>query len=192
MEADWEVETGDGAPVIDACWEGFIDLRQMPERAGELPEARDLPALADALVRINSPSSQVWTSKCDLWRPGAFDPDELDAPTGAGEFFIACYIDLLPRSHRQWIFPGQAVDFCRQQCAFLRANRLQCCRIDLIIRSAFIAPDRQNLGITAYLTACGPTPQDAGAALDSALAAFVEALLHADVSSKLQWKDAGE
>ena len=27
MEADWEVEIGGGAPVIDALWPGFVDLR---------------------------------------------------------------------------------------------------------------------------------------------------------------------
>lgn len=191
MEADWEVEIGAGAPVIDACWEGFVDLRQAPERAGELPESRDLPALADALLRINAPSSPVWTSKCDLWRPEAFDPDELDAPAGV-EYAIACYIDLLPRSHRHWLDSGQAVEWCRQRCACLRAIRLPCCRTDLIVRRAFIAPDRQNLGITAYLTACGPSLQDARAALASALKTFVEALLPAGIRSKLQWKDAGE
>ena len=27
MEADWEVEVGGGAPVIEAFWPGFVDLR---------------------------------------------------------------------------------------------------------------------------------------------------------------------
>ena len=39
MEADWEFEVGGDAPVIEACWEGFIDLRKTPERARQLPEA---------------------------------------------------------------------------------------------------------------------------------------------------------
>jgi len=38
MEADWEFEVGPdtaglAAPVIDACWPGFVDLRHNPERA---------------------------------------------------------------------------------------------------------------------------------------------------------------
>lgn len=176
MEADWEVEIGDGVPVIETGWEGFVDLRQAPDLARELPETRHFPPLADALHRINGPSSPVWTSKCDLWRPEAFDPDELDAPPGAGKYVIACYIDLLPRNVGQWQVPGQSVDWCRQLCACLRAIGLQCCRTDLIVRRAFIALDQQNLGVTAYLTACGPTPHNADATLASALAAFVEAL----------------
>ena len=182
MEADWEVEIGNGAPVIDAGWEGFVDLRQAPERGGELPEATDLPALGVALQRINDASSPVWTSKCDLWHPEAFDPDELDAPAGEAEYAIACYLDLLPRRPRQWLAPGQAVDCCRQLCARLHAFRLQCCRMDLIVRRAFVAPDDQNLGITAYFTACGPASKDTGATLSAALAAFVEALLRADIA----------
>ena len=105
MEADWEIEIGGHAPVIDACWEGFVDLRHAPGRAAELSEARDLPALADALARLNGPSSPLWTSKCDVWRPESFDPDELDAPGRTGENAIACYIDLLPHSHRPWRDP---------------------------------------------------------------------------------------
>ena len=46
MEADWEVEIGGDAPVIDACWEGFVDLRRAPERAGAVAGSAELPALA--------------------------------------------------------------------------------------------------------------------------------------------------
>ncbi len=39
MEVDWEVEVGGGAPVIEALWMGFVDLRRNPERLGEIAEA---------------------------------------------------------------------------------------------------------------------------------------------------------
>ncbi len=32
MEADWEFEVGGDAPVIEAHWPGFVDLRQNPEQ----------------------------------------------------------------------------------------------------------------------------------------------------------------
>jgi hypothetical protein len=53
MEADWEFEVGPdaaglAAPVIDALWPGFVDLRRAPELAWHLPEAAQLPALAEA------------------------------------------------------------------------------------------------------------------------------------------------
>jgi hypothetical protein len=153
MEADWEVEIGGDAPVIQVRWSGFIDLRLSPERAPQLPEAAQLPALADTLIRLNASSSPVWTSKCDVWHPDTFDPDELDAPPGERNCFVACYIDLLPRDHQPW--PGH---------------------LDLIVRRACIAPGPLDLGVTAYFTACGLTPAAAATALASALAAFVDSL----------------
>jgi hypothetical protein len=39
MEADWEFEVGGDAPVIEAPWPGFVDLRLHPERAWQLSEA---------------------------------------------------------------------------------------------------------------------------------------------------------
>ena len=186
MESDWEVEIGGRAPVIDAGWEGWVDLRNAPQRAYELPETRAFPPLGDALIRLNAPSSGVWTSKCDVWRPEAFDPDELDAPAGAGKYAQACYIDLLPAVHEQWPDPGQAVLLCRQICAALRVSHLHCCRADLIVRRALGTPSPQNVGITAYITACGPSHDDACATLASALAVLVEAVLNLDADPKLQ------
>ncbi len=176
MEVDWEVEIGGQAPVIQTDWAGFIDLRRAPERARQLPEAARLPALADTLLRLNSPSSPVWTSKCDVWHPETFDPDELDAPPGERNSAIACYIDLLPRNHRPWPGHLDAVAVCKTLCARLRAVALRCCRVDLIVRRAFLDPGVPGLGVTAYFTACGSTPADAAAALASTLAAFVDSL----------------
>jgi hypothetical protein len=181
MEADWEVEIGGEAPVIQAHWTGFIDLRLAPERAQQLPESAQLPALADTLARLNAPSSPVWTSKCDVWHPDTFDPDELDAPPGHRSCAIACYVDLLPRSDHPWPDPQDAIAqdaiaACKSLCASLRGVALRCCRADLIIRQASIAPGLLDLAVTAYFTACGSTSEDAAAALASALAAFVDSL----------------
>ena len=176
MEADWEVEIGGSAPVIEAHWVGFIDLCLEPERAVQLPEVIHLPFLADMLVRLNAPASPVWTSKCDVWHPEAFDPDELDAPAGAAQYAIACYIDLLSRSRRAWSDPERTVAQCQALCAHLREIRLRGCRADLIVRQAAITPGVQSLGITAYFTACGPAPQQAGATLALALDAFAASI----------------
>jgi hypothetical protein len=176
MEADWEVEIGGQAPVIEAHWTGFIDLRLAPQRARQLPEAAELPALADTLLRLNSSSSPVWTSKCDVWHPDTFDPDELDAPPGERNCPIACYIDLLPRGDQPWSDSLQAVAACKTLCARLCDVGPHSCRADLIVRQASIAPGQLDLGVTAYFTACGSTPAAAAAALASALAAFVDSL----------------
>jgi hypothetical protein len=180
MEADWEVEIGGQSPVIEAHWAGFIDLGLASEHAQQLPEAAQLPALADTLIRLNASSSPVWTSKCDVWHPDIFDPDELDAPPGRRNCAIACYIDLLPRagpsSEQPWPDPEHAVGVCKTLCARLQDVTLRCCRADLIVRQASIAPGHVDLGVTAYFTACGLTPADAAAALASALAVFVDSL----------------
>jgi hypothetical protein len=178
MEADWEVEIGGNAPVIEASWPGFVDLRQSPQRAFSLPETADYPALAEALIRLNASNSPVWTSKCDLWpqlEADAFDPSELDAPPDHAAHAVGCYIDLLPRESQLWATPQLAVSACQRVCALLRANPLPCARLDLILRQANPAPDQQGLGVTAYLTACGPSPSAAARTLADALALFAGA-----------------
>jgi hypothetical protein len=179
MEADWEIEIGGEAPVIEALWPGFVDLRRSPERAYLLPEAVELQALAEAMVQLNAAASPVWTAKCDLWpivEMDELDPDELNAPRQAAVFAWGCYIDLLPKSDRQWPLPAMASSECRRICNLLHAIPLRCCRMDLVIRQAWIASGRMEVGITAYLTACGPTAADAKATLAAALAAFANSI----------------
>ena len=111
MEADWELELGGESPVIEARSPGFVDLRLHPEHASRLPEAAALPALAQALEVLNSATSPLWTSKCDVW-PVAdmaeFDADELDAPPGFAAHAIGGYIDLLPRNQHKWELPANS------------------------------------------------------------------------------------
>jgi len=52
-----------------------------------------------------------------------------------------------------------------------------------VIRRAVIAAGRMDLGITAYITACGPTSSEARVVLEAALAAFAHAIC---LGSKLQ------
>jgi hypothetical protein len=165
--------------VIEAQWPGFVDLRLHPEQALQLPEAAQLPALAEALANLNALASPFWTSKCDLWQVvdlAEFDPDELDAPPSCSAHAIACYIDLLPKGGRQWTLPAEAAAACKRVCSLLRAVPLRCCRVDLVVRRALIAPGQKELGITAYLTACGPSSAEAAQTLEVALAAFARVL----------------
>ena len=194
MQADWEFEVGGDAPVIDAHWQGFVDLRVSPERVSDLPEAVQLPGLAAALLRLNSEGSPVWTSKCDSWlvlEREEFDADELDAPSGCSMHAAACYIDILPRADHAWSLPQPAEAACKLLCGLLGPVPLRYCRVDLIVRRALIALNRMNLGrmdldpmdldpmdlgMTAYITACGPTPAQAVQTLEKALIAFADAL----------------
>jgi hypothetical protein len=185
MEADWEIEVGGGAPVIEAFWPGFVDLRLHPERATQFSEAMEFPALAQALVALNGPASPVWTSKCDTWSivaPAAFDPDELDAPPARAACAVACYIDVLQRAGRQWPYLAEAGTACQDLSNILHAVPLKCCRVDLVIRQVIDAPEPDmdtgniNLGVTAYLTACGSSHREAAKALQATLVEFARVL----------------
>jgi hypothetical protein len=184
MKADWEFEVGGDAPVIDAYWAGFVDLCTAPERVCELPEISELAELGSTLLRLNSVSSPVWTAKCDFWpvlEPGEFDTDELDAgehdaPPGCALHGAACYIDILPRADGAWSQPPLAEAACRRLCELLGRVPLRCCRADLIIRRALLVQDRMDLGITAYIVACGATEAEAARTLSNALAAFADAI----------------
>jgi hypothetical protein len=201
MEADWAVEIGAGSPAIEALWTGFVDLQSFPQRIGEIEEAKRLPALAQALLRINHPGapqssaasetrSCFWTAKCDLWQPQDCDPFELDATAEEAAVALACYIDLLPRSDRLFaapVFTDPVFSFpvftewtvaettARAIVRRLRAVSLTCARADLIVRSATAGP-AEGFGITAYLTACGADLVAAQSTLAAALAVLAQAL----------------
>lgn len=183
MEADWEFEVGGDAPVIEAYWPGFIDLRADPKRASDLTEARHLPALVEALTRMNAMNSPVWTCKTDVFLPGQIDPDELDAPAAEASHAIACYIDLLMRSNLHSGVPFEAERACKELCNRLREITLRRCRVDLVVRRALIEPDVDKLGITAYLTACGLSESDAKARLGECLSLFSESIVSPAKSS---------
>jgi hypothetical protein len=190
LEADWEFEVGGNAPIIDALWPGFVDLRWTPQSASHddllvltLPEAAQLPSLAATLKKLNAEHSPVWTSKCDFWpamQADEFDGDELDAPDGNSAHAVGCYIDLLPKSDKQWSSPDAIASSCRDLCTRLHSVPLRGCRVDLFVRRALIRPaqfdiGKLDLGITAYVTACGNTPAEAVDTLEAALAAFAHA-----------------
>ena len=182
MEADWEFEIGHDAPVIDAHWAGFVDLSAYPECADNLPEAAHLLTLADTLVRLNSQSSPVWTSKCDFWsvnpKEYRLDADELDATPGMLAVACACYIDLLVRQTEQWKNPDRTAHDCETLCARLRSVQLRCCRADFVIRKAVLA-EEETFGITAYFTACGSAIEASKTVLAQALHVVTDCVLSA-------------
>ncbi len=177
MEADWEIELGGSAPVIDVCWSGFVDLRHSPEKAIELREIPFLPALAPALVRLNSAQSSLYTAKCDVWQLTEIDPPEFDAPQESVAHAIAVYIDLVPGNPELWSDSDNTIAWSTALCIRLKGTPLRCCRIDLVIRRAIRTPDLEHgIGITAYLAACGSTVEAARAQLETVLAVFADSI----------------
>jgi hypothetical protein len=170
MEVDWEFEVGGGAPVIDALWAGWIDLRRQPERLGEIEEAAGFPALAKLLVALNAPASPLWTAKCDLWEPEAEGCDAL-----------ACYVDLLPVAGQVFALPEQVEAFCRQWTARLEAVELDDCQVELVVRQALVGPV-EGLAVTAYVSAEGRDRKEAARRLTAALLQFQQAIPAAEAA----------
>lgn len=169
MEADWEVEIGGGAPVIEAEWPGLIDLWSDPkwagERIAEIDEAASFPALSALLLALNADGSPLWTSKCDVWTP---EPAAL-----------AIYVDMLPRAGKVFASWQLAEAFCQEYVVNLeRAAPPELSpeySIDFVVRQA-IAGEVDGFGITAYLSARASCRADAEAALGAIMAAFADAL----------------
>jgi len=180
MEADWEFEVGGDAPIIEAHWSGFVDLRANSQHASALSECRDLPELADALIRLNAPDSPVWTSKIDVFTPDRIDPDEMAASSCDAAHASTCYIDLLPRSDQIWDTPSKVERECRRICANLKVITLSRCRVDLVVRRA-VEAGTCDLGMTVYLTACGPTPADARERLAECLALVTDVIAPGEI-----------
>jgi hypothetical protein len=188
MEADWEVEIAPSAPVIEAIWTGFVDLRRFPDRISEIEETRSFPALAQALRQLNrsisSVDSQVWTSKCDVWVLEQLDPAEMDALIEESTVGLACYIDLLPRDVEIFKNFDRVEKWARSVVSQLRPVSRQCCRADLVIRHAIMS-QHEGLGITAYVSACGAGPDSAQSSLNGALGALVETVAATSFASNL-------
>ena len=177
VEADWEIELGGHAPIIDVRWSGFVDLRRSPEKVCDLAEVLQLPALAPALVRLNSPESLLYTAKCDVWQVAEIDPLEFDAPQETPAQAMVIYVDLVPCAPQLWSHHDRAIAWCRALCTCLRNAPLRCSRVDLVIRRARRTPELEDkIGITAYLAACGPTVEAARAQLESLLAIFADSI----------------
>lgn len=163
MDADWDVEIGGGAPVIEALWAGadgaagFVDLRSHPERIAEIAEAAEFAPLAALLVRLNAAESPVWTSKCDVWEPEAGG--------------MALYIDMLSLMGTVFAAWRQAEGFCREMVARLEAmERGADGSVELVIRQA-VAGEKEGFGVTAYLSA------KSAEALAGTMADFADAVM---------------
>lgn len=177
LEADWEIEIGADAPLIEITWPGFVNLRGVPEDANKLPEVALLPCLASVLVRLNTPGSTLFTVKCDVWAIYEIDPSEFDAESEAAAHGLACYVDLLPRNPEEWPNHEKVSAWCNRVCATLRSASLRSCRADLVLRQAVGGTMQSAIGVTAYLAACGPTEASAKAHLAAALVAFADAIV---------------
>jgi hypothetical protein len=179
MEADWEIEIGEDAPVIDAEWEGTLDLVQQPELACTLPEAKQQKGLSELLIALNGKWSAVRTSKCDVWESDEIDPYEFDAAPDEPLVGVTCYIDILPREPHAELEEMQS--WAKSVVARLRAEPFAVARVDLLLRRSAWETG-EGVGITLYATGCGGTEAVATVRLAELLARL--AVLLPTISSK--------
>lgn len=177
MEADWSVEIGGGAPVIDAAWEGLVDIRNFPERVNTLQEIAGLPSLKEGLLYLNAPGSRVWTSKCDFWEMDGeeLDPRELGAEARFCHAGLACYIDVLSRQELDMATFERVEQWARGAVKELQEIPSPNCRIDLVVREA-VTQETSGFGLTVYVIGCGAIPSQAKESLGKALEISIPAL----------------
>ena len=82
VEADFAVELTADDENLELPWAApdggprYYDLKRQPELLLYVEEARQLPALGEFLVAINSPASILETAKCDTWSTTEMNPEE--------------------------------------------------------------------------------------------------------------------
>jgi hypothetical protein len=178
MEADWSVEVGSDLPVVTVPWEGFVDLRRVPEAVRRIAEAGNHTALAEALIRLNAPESPVFTSKCDYWEINAdeIDPFEFEAASEEALQGIGCYVDLLARDPQFYASFSMHEDWVRRAALALRQHRQACARIEFVVRPAIqkeMETDSllEGFAITLYVSSCGADEDTAKRMFQAALEA---------------------
>jgi hypothetical protein len=180
MEADWSVEIGPDRPLIDASWNGLVDLRLSPIAIDTLPEAAQHPALRNAIWSLNSDDSPVFTTKCDTWAltPKEIDPDEFDATPEDSHVGFASYIDVVERDPAAFVSFALHERCARRLATHLRQTPQRHCRVDIVVRIAATKKNR-GYGLTLYAAGCGASESDAYAAWQAVLAASVPATMTA-------------
>ncbi len=197
MLFEWSAECAADDPVLVVPWSSdpadsssashFIDLREDPYAAEEIPEAERHPPLLQALRALNAARSSLFTAKCDAWIVDA--PDELEAlrldldltPTDVTAGF-ASYIDLLWRDRS--IFAS----FHQHQHLVHRLDRRVApldhpfALIDCVIRPAFLDLEgpQEGFALTLYVKAVGPNEAHALSNWSSALEGAVAILRSKD------------
>ena len=125
----------------------YIDLKLMPEKVDDVPEARQLPVLRDMLVAINSPQSQLISTGCGVfiyppedeqgrqWRAYAYVGFGLSDLAMAGDASV--YFPLFfhfHEHHRTRVDPGASVNFELRK-TFFSDRQVGCFTVDFIVHA---------------------------------------------------------
>ena len=173
MEADWSAEVGDRLPAIVLPWSGFCDLSGLEPFAiaERVVEARALPALGEALARLNSAGARVRTAKCDVWQPAGDEIDvyEFESTVEESQAGRASYVDVLARDPMVFSSFDLTEVWVRALVRLLAEQPLPHARVEAVIRAAW-AWDAAGYGLTLYAFGCGRDQNGATGAWGQALA----------------------
>jgi hypothetical protein len=179
MEADWSVEIGAGLPLIEASWNGFIDLRSTLEKVNSIEEARRHSVIRFAIELLNGADSALFTTKCDCWMLAEedIDPDEFAAARATARTGFASYIDVVERDSSRFASFEFHELRARELTSDLHKLELRQGRVDLVVRAA-VAHNQNGFAMTLYAAGCGATEAEAYAAWQAVLAATIAAASH--------------
>ncbi len=180
MEADWSVEIGDDAPVIDRDWPGWVDLQRNPDAVQSLTEVRAFPPLGQMLHAMLQRCSSLLPTKCDVWMEGPADPLEFDSEPENCTCVAACYLDLLPLHLAGWKQFAAVEEWARTTIRHLRSRSCRNARVELVVREASTLQD-SGFGVAIYLAGCGASEFAAHAALEEAMLVATEVLCQAQM-----------
>ena len=167
----------------------FIDLREDPYAAEEIPEAERHPPLLQALRALNAARASLFTAKCDAWTldsPTEIEALRLDldlAPTDVAIGF-ASYIDLLWRDRAIFASFHQHEHLIHRLDRRVAPLNHPFALIDCVIRPALLDLDgpQEGFALTLYVKAVGPNEAQALSNWSSALESAVAILRSKDLT----------
>ena len=184
MQTDWSVACGSGDPTVAVPWASadgtlqYIDLRETPQRIGEIPEAALHPCIHAALLRWNRSDSPCFTAKCDVWRYPARLYDAEDLPGFAHA--QACYVDLLSRDASAFSQFSVAETLLKTLSRLAGRVPAAAARSEWILRPAYLFSGGEpvpGFATTLYVWGYSDSPDAAERAWAAALEALIEPVL---------------
>lgn len=137
MQADFSVELGRDAPVLEIPWHGpnvrYSDLKHHPELVLQIPEAQAYPELGSFLSRINAAGFPLATAKCDVWSSSEVAPEE----EIFGDRKFASYIDLVFVEWADQCSFEKHEAFAKELCRLLGHAPEIAATVELVIRHCY-------------------------------------------------------